>query len=255
MPEFYALQCFSCEQFQVCQARRDSKFTCKLCGARQSVRRIHARADAARPVREHVQQLNLTRGLAGEAYEGGLRDSHHHEHEYSDLIPNTASQNVASKSKAHHCKSRWDRHVLDAAKKLSTSNATDLEAGGDENDCTGIEFITALPDAPNVYRATSKRRQVSSQPISDPSISFSKRSRITIDTLYSTSLENAAGKNAYANLNSDAHSLKAGKKARSSKKKEEEAQSRALARDVQNEDEITLVAPGGDEIVEDEVCF
>jgi MRN-interacting protein len=261
MPEFHALQCFSCGQFQVCQARKDSKFTCKLCGSRQSVRRIHARADAARPVRERVQRLNLARGLAGEDYEERLLEncsderSSHHELEDADPILNPASQNVRSECRAHHGKSRWDHHVINAAQKLSMSNATDLKAGGAENDRTEIEFITALPDAPDNYRRTSKRRQVPTQPISDPSISFSNSPRLAIDTLYSTSLATTASENDCVDLNSDAQSMKARKKARSSEKREREGHPRALARDVPYEDNITLVVPGGDEFIEDEVCF
>eukprot|EP00177_Eucheuma_denticulatum_P004640 GFKZ01008443.1.p1 GENE.GFKZ01008443.1~~GFKZ01008443.1.p1 ORF type:complete len:288 (-),score=35.67 GFKZ01008443.1:82-945(-) len=75
MQEFYAVQCFQCKQFQVAQKRKDRKFNCKICGNKQSVRKIAARSHKAADVRKFVQQLNLRRGQAAEQYDDVRRGS------------------------------------------------------------------------------------------------------------------------------------------------------------------------------------
>ena len=47
--------------FQVTRTTKASKFTCKLCGSVQSVRRIHGRSAQASDVRAVVSQLNALR--------------------------------------------------------------------------------------------------------------------------------------------------------------------------------------------------
>ena len=61
MPQvFFALQCFQCSTFQVVQKTQQQKFTCKLCGAKQSIVRVFA-SGAAKECRAVVQQLNMAR--------------------------------------------------------------------------------------------------------------------------------------------------------------------------------------------------
>ena len=67
MPEYLAVQCFSCEAYQVVQATKRSVFTCKLCGEKQSVRGVHGRSGRAQDVRTVVSALNWGRGTAQEA--------------------------------------------------------------------------------------------------------------------------------------------------------------------------------------------
>ena len=56
MPQvFFALQCFQCSTFQVVQKTQQQKFTCKLCGAKQSIVRVFA-SGAAKECRAVVQQ-------------------------------------------------------------------------------------------------------------------------------------------------------------------------------------------------------
>ena len=64
MPQvFFALQCFQCSTFQVVQKTQQQKFTCKLCGAKQSIVRVFA-SGAAKECRNVVQQLNMARAHA-----------------------------------------------------------------------------------------------------------------------------------------------------------------------------------------------
>lgn len=38
--EFHVVQCYSCMAFQSQQMRKDKKFVCKICGEKQSVKKV-----------------------------------------------------------------------------------------------------------------------------------------------------------------------------------------------------------------------
>jgi hypothetical protein len=56
------LQCAVCGMFQVQQNKKSGKFTCVLCGAKQSIGKVFFRGSMAKEVRPVVQQLNMERG-------------------------------------------------------------------------------------------------------------------------------------------------------------------------------------------------
>jgi hypothetical protein len=58
MPTFLALQCFQCRGFSVQQETKNRKWTCKRCGAAQSIQRRFFTHAAASAVRAAVQQLS-----------------------------------------------------------------------------------------------------------------------------------------------------------------------------------------------------
>ncbi|XP_078614148.1 uncharacterized protein LOC144883464 [Branchiostoma floridae x Branchiostoma japonicum] len=64
--EFHVLRCFSCETFQVHQVKKSNKWNCKLCGAKQSVRKEYGRGSGA-DCRRHVQKLNMLRATIDSA--------------------------------------------------------------------------------------------------------------------------------------------------------------------------------------------
>ncbi|XP_035692262.1 uncharacterized protein LOC118426826 [Branchiostoma floridae] len=64
--EFHVLRCFSCETFQVHQVKKSNKWNCKLCGAKQSVRKEYGRGSGA-DCRRHVQKLNMLRATMDSA--------------------------------------------------------------------------------------------------------------------------------------------------------------------------------------------
>jgi len=64
MPEQVILQCYSCHMYQVQQAKKTAKWTCVICGSKQSILKVHARSATAGELRPTVQRLNLARGLA-----------------------------------------------------------------------------------------------------------------------------------------------------------------------------------------------
>lgn len=61
--EFQILCCFSCHTFQVDIVKKQNvKWQCKLCGEKQSVKRVFGVASSAKECREMVQDLNRQRG-------------------------------------------------------------------------------------------------------------------------------------------------------------------------------------------------
>ncbi|KAM4621924.1 MRN complex-interacting protein [Polymixia lowei] len=59
--DFRVLECFSCRTFQVHEVKKTKKWTCKMCGEKQSVIKVVSRG-SGRDCRRHVQQLNSKRG-------------------------------------------------------------------------------------------------------------------------------------------------------------------------------------------------
>uniref|UniRef100_A0A3B1KK18 MRN complex interacting protein n=1 Tax=Astyanax mexicanus TaxID=7994 RepID=A0A3B1KK18_ASTMX len=59
--EFQVLRCFSCQTFQVQQVKKSKKWTCKMCGEKQSLIKEYGRGTGA-DCRRHVQKLNSLRG-------------------------------------------------------------------------------------------------------------------------------------------------------------------------------------------------
>jgi ribosomal protein S27E len=57
MVAFLCVACYDCKVYQVIQKTKVPKFTCKLCSAKQSIRKVFLRSERARDVRLAVQQL------------------------------------------------------------------------------------------------------------------------------------------------------------------------------------------------------
>ncbi|GAB2213029.1 hypothetical protein Droror1_Dr00021043 [Drosera rotundifolia] len=65
---FIAVQCFHCSTMQVKQKKKSSnKWSCAVCGSRQSVTRVHAEGFMARDVRKFVQGFNMRRKIEDDA--------------------------------------------------------------------------------------------------------------------------------------------------------------------------------------------
>eukprot|EP01063_Lacrimia_lanifica_P012858 TRINITY_DN19551_c0_g1_i1.p2 TRINITY_DN19551_c0_g1~~TRINITY_DN19551_c0_g1_i1.p2 ORF type:complete len:247 (+),score=63.96 TRINITY_DN19551_c0_g1_i1:86-826(+) len=61
MVDFLALACAACRMFQVQQEKKSKKWTCVVCGAKQTLMKVHARG-TSREMRPVVQGLNMKRG-------------------------------------------------------------------------------------------------------------------------------------------------------------------------------------------------
>ncbi|XP_054453136.1 MRN complex-interacting protein-like [Anoplopoma fimbria] len=66
--EFNVLRCFSCQSFQVQQVKKVTRWSCKLCGEKQSLLKEFGRGSGA-DCRRHVQKLNAMRGAMMEEQE------------------------------------------------------------------------------------------------------------------------------------------------------------------------------------------
>ncbi|VDI70533.1 Hypothetical predicted protein [Mytilus galloprovincialis] len=62
--EFNVLQCYKCQTFQVHQVKKSTKWNCKLCGEKQSIKKVLGRGSGY-DCRQHVQKLNLLRAEQG----------------------------------------------------------------------------------------------------------------------------------------------------------------------------------------------
>ncbi|XP_033640400.1 MRN complex-interacting protein-like isoform X2 [Asterias rubens] len=59
--EFHVVRCYACEVFQVQQVKKISKWQCKMCGEKQSLKKVYGRGTGS-DCRRHVQKLNMTAG-------------------------------------------------------------------------------------------------------------------------------------------------------------------------------------------------
>ncbi|EDV19010.1 uncharacterized protein TRIADDRAFT_62539 [Trichoplax adhaerens] len=72
---FLVLRCFSCHTFQVQQEVKAKKWSCKVCGWKQSFVKIYGNGSAA-DCRNHVQKLNMMRGEREAAILSKLSEQH-----------------------------------------------------------------------------------------------------------------------------------------------------------------------------------
>ncbi|KAM3926883.1 MRN complex-interacting protein [Leptodactylus fuscus] len=105
--EFQVLRCYSCQVFQVHQVKKSKKWSCKLCGEKQSVLKVYGKGSGA-DCRHHVQKLNLLQGevahvatdAAGDNCENAISDDDGDETKQNFVIP----QETASLS-------RWNKYL------------------------------------------------------------------------------------------------------------------------------------------------
>ncbi|KAI0223536.1 MRN complex-interacting protein [Lamellibrachia satsuma] len=66
MPQvFHVLRCYSCATFQVHQVKKSTRWSCKICGDKQSIKKIYGEGTGA-DCRHHVQKLNMLRATEDE---------------------------------------------------------------------------------------------------------------------------------------------------------------------------------------------
>ena len=66
MPLYVAVRCV-CGAFQAIQSPKSKKFQCRVCGQKQSVRKVYAKSEAAKDVRGVVMRLSMSRAAADAA--------------------------------------------------------------------------------------------------------------------------------------------------------------------------------------------
>lgn len=228
MPEFYAVQCFQCEQYQVAQARKDRRFSCKLCGAKQSVRRIFARSHAAKDVRSFIQEMNYARGMAAEAYDDHLEAglSENCDGDSTEDKPNTQNVAVASKREIGPTNpSRWAGFLPYKAASVHENSPAD----DSDNSCDETRFVTSMPDDTEKARGQTSagRRANFTSKRKNPSSAVDRQHRLKQQQFvgdFDSTLENSC-------------------------------RAREACEDGIDGDQAYTLAASGDTIVEDEICF
>jgi hypothetical protein len=142
MPEYVVLKCFSCGLFQGAQRRKDNKFVCVVCRAKQSIRQIFAISEKSGDLRVVIQELNLKQGQKADALalappvEPLGDDDCQWENAEVDTMPMPHWQGVSHASAPAHKVSRWAAYMDDDA----GDDATDFAA-----DDIDPRFVTSLP--------------------------------------------------------------------------------------------------------------
>lgn len=124
MPEHVAVRCYSCQSFQAQQLRKTNDFVCKMCGAKQSVRKIYARSFKAADIRPIVQEYNMKRGEIEEdeaqlkVVQVELRAQQRTEH-VTEHMTSSAAPQWSGKS------SEWDQ-FLDEVRSVTRGTSVNL---------------------------------------------------------------------------------------------------------------------------------
>ena len=110
--QFQVLRCFKCQTFNTDIVKKDNtKWTCKLCQEKQSVKKIYFVSDSAKDCRIAVQNLNEKRGQLEEASNDGNEDAGEPSEE---ILVNFATDSSSKILKIRGKKSRWEKYSLDA---------------------------------------------------------------------------------------------------------------------------------------------
>ena len=108
--EFQVLKCFSCETFNTDIVKKNNtKWQCKLCGEKQSVKKVYFQSSSAQDCRQAVQTLNENRGS---------KDEQEEEFTEYDEFTEEASDSVLELNESKIVKipgqvSRWHKYQID----------------------------------------------------------------------------------------------------------------------------------------------
>ncbi|KAM0065082.1 putative MRN complex-interacting protein [Helianthus debilis subsp. tardiflorus] len=123
---FIAVQCFQCSTMQVKQRKKSSnKWTCVVCNAKQSVRKVFSQAFMAKDVRKFVQTFNMSRQFVEQQQE--LREQQTLGHDHSEVQVHQPSNK----------RSDWSEYV--------DVEVNEFGSGDDEGELCEPNFVTELP--------------------------------------------------------------------------------------------------------------
>ncbi|KAK2890564.1 hypothetical protein QQF64_006649 [Cirrhinus molitorella] len=108
--EFHVVRCFSCQTFQVQQVKKSKKWSCKVCGEKQTLIKEFGRGTAA-DCRRHVQKLNALRGQMLEVTSEQLLSQREPDENYgSEDVHEGLVQNHKAEQEVAHV-SRWSKYT------------------------------------------------------------------------------------------------------------------------------------------------
>ncbi|XP_046394182.1 MRN complex-interacting protein [Ischnura elegans] len=119
---FQALKCFKCQTFQVQIKKKSNRWSCKLCGEKQSFMQIYGEG-SSKDCRIHVQRLNSLRA----AQEAAVRAEQEDANDSEDIEANSslectegdASGNASSTSKST---SKWSSYLENDAENSESDS-------------------------------------------------------------------------------------------------------------------------------------
>ncbi|XP_077866816.1 uncharacterized protein LOC102801830 [Saccoglossus kowalevskii] len=124
--EFIVVKCFSCTVFQVQQVKKAKKWNCKMCGSKQSLKKIYGQGSGA-DCRKHVQKLNMMRGEM---------ENEEDREEFVDgntLNADVQIQNNKDEDELSYDDSKWSQFVDDDEDKNGQKNGNH---GDDDDEAT-----------------------------------------------------------------------------------------------------------------------
>ncbi|GIL69451.1 hypothetical protein Vretimale_13561 [Volvox reticuliferus] len=136
MPQqFQAVKCYKCNTFQVQQVKKLQKFSCAICGEKQTIQHIYAISNAAKDIRLHVQRLNLGAAADHEVEEQAplQRVDQVQDYEQRPEAPSGIQVDTACMNRAASC---WTDFADDGGAALDCVPDEDCEDG----------IVTVLPD-------------------------------------------------------------------------------------------------------------
>ena len=106
--EFQVLRCYSCETFNTDIVKKNNtKWQCKMCGEKQSVKKVYFQSSSAQDCRQAVQALNENRANKDEQQEEEFTEF---TEEVSDSVPELNESKIV---KVPGKVSRWQKYQID----------------------------------------------------------------------------------------------------------------------------------------------
>ena len=127
--EFNILRCYNCDLFQVHFVKKDTKWTCKVCFEKQSLKHVFFRwifsfggvnicyyhlqscRGVAGHCRKHVQDLNMKRGKLYEEAVGKAEEEEDEEPDYGEFPPEVVPMKIREKKPGPDVNSRWYKYT------------------------------------------------------------------------------------------------------------------------------------------------
>lgn len=97
MVEYEIVRCCSCSVFQVQQKKKVKKYTCKLCGKKQTIQKIYGQSYKAADLRPIVQEYNMNEGSRKEKEEELKRNRANLQESDDEDIESILSSNITNK--------------------------------------------------------------------------------------------------------------------------------------------------------------
>nr|XP_054757253.1 uncharacterized protein LOC129263363 [Lytechinus pictus] len=154
MPQdFHVIRCFACLVFQVHQVKKKPKWQCKMCGEKQSVRKVYGKG-AGKDCRLLVQSLNMTAGqITDEDTELSSSNPLVEENEMSQMTE--TKLHLDNITKCPQPSSRWNRYCEEEPDEASIP---------DEVGCQGLEIPSeyVITERPSRFKRKKSQNRYNS---------------------------------------------------------------------------------------------